>query len=315
MRCTRAASRIAIETNGTLPVPRAIDWICVSPKAGTDLKQRSGDELKLVYPQAGPRPGDGGGATRSRHRLPAADGRPRRQGQHRPRPSPTARPTPTGACRCRPTSCSASLRRPDQAPLELHRSQNPLCRPPMRIYKEFQFEAAHFLPSAPAGSAERARARPLVPRPRRRSTASRAPTPATCSTSTSWPAPWPTRSDALDHRLLNEVDGLEAPTLERIAMWLWNRLQNRVPGLAEIEIARDSCREGCHLFGAARRRASPRSKAMGKQATPTVTILGQRDASCRRAPRRRCSSACPIRTPTRTTSRASRRPSSPRCAR
>ena len=44
---------IAIETNGTLPVPRAIDWICVSPKAGTDLKQRSGDELKLVYPQAG----------------------------------------------------------------------------------------------------------------------------------------------------------------------------------------------------------------------------------------------------------------------
>jgi 7-carboxy-7-deazaguanine synthase (Cx14CxxC type) len=42
---------IAIETNGTLPVPRAIDWICVSPKAGTPLVQRSGDELKLVYPQ------------------------------------------------------------------------------------------------------------------------------------------------------------------------------------------------------------------------------------------------------------------------
>ncbi len=43
--------RIAIETNGTLPVPRAIDWICVSPKAGAELKQTSGDELKLVYPQ------------------------------------------------------------------------------------------------------------------------------------------------------------------------------------------------------------------------------------------------------------------------
>ena len=42
---------IAIETNGTLPVPRSIDWICVSPKAGADLVQRSGDELKLVYPQ------------------------------------------------------------------------------------------------------------------------------------------------------------------------------------------------------------------------------------------------------------------------
>jgi 7-carboxy-7-deazaguanine synthase len=43
---------IAIETNGTLSVPREIDWICVSPKAATELKQRSGDELKVVYPQA-----------------------------------------------------------------------------------------------------------------------------------------------------------------------------------------------------------------------------------------------------------------------
>ena len=49
---------IAIETNGTLPVPHAIDWICVSPKAGTELKQRSGDELKLVYPQEGLDPAD-----------------------------------------------------------------------------------------------------------------------------------------------------------------------------------------------------------------------------------------------------------------
>jgi organic radical activating enzyme len=43
---------IAIETNGSLPVPREIDWICVSPKPGVTLQQRSGDELKLVYPQA-----------------------------------------------------------------------------------------------------------------------------------------------------------------------------------------------------------------------------------------------------------------------
>jgi len=44
---------IAIETNGTLAVPRGIDWICVSPKAGSDLVQTSGDELKLVWPQPG----------------------------------------------------------------------------------------------------------------------------------------------------------------------------------------------------------------------------------------------------------------------
>ena len=47
-----ASFEVAIETNGTLPVPRAIDWICVSPKGEAPLMQRSGDELKLVYPQA-----------------------------------------------------------------------------------------------------------------------------------------------------------------------------------------------------------------------------------------------------------------------
>jgi 7-carboxy-7-deazaguanine synthase (Cx14CxxC type) len=42
---------IAVETNGTLPAASGIDWICVSPKAGTEVVQRSGDELKLVWPQ------------------------------------------------------------------------------------------------------------------------------------------------------------------------------------------------------------------------------------------------------------------------
>lgn len=45
--------RIAIETNGTLRVHPGIDWICVSPKAGGTVVQRSGDELKLVWPQPG----------------------------------------------------------------------------------------------------------------------------------------------------------------------------------------------------------------------------------------------------------------------
>jgi len=44
---------IAMESNGTLPAAAGIDWICVSPKAGTEVVQRSGDELKLVWPQAG----------------------------------------------------------------------------------------------------------------------------------------------------------------------------------------------------------------------------------------------------------------------
>jgi 7-carboxy-7-deazaguanine synthase (Cx14CxxC type) len=44
---------IAVETNGTIAAPPGIDWVCVSPKAGASLVQRSGAELKLVFPQDG----------------------------------------------------------------------------------------------------------------------------------------------------------------------------------------------------------------------------------------------------------------------
>jgi 7-carboxy-7-deazaguanine synthase len=47
---------IAIETNGTIAVPEGLDWICVSPKAGTNVRQTAGHELKLVYPQPGAMP-------------------------------------------------------------------------------------------------------------------------------------------------------------------------------------------------------------------------------------------------------------------
>lgn len=52
----RLGIEIAVETNGTLPPPPGIDWICVSPKAGAELLLRSGNELKLVYPQPGAEP-------------------------------------------------------------------------------------------------------------------------------------------------------------------------------------------------------------------------------------------------------------------
>ena len=45
--------RVAVESNGTLPAVAGIDWLCVSPKAGTEVVQRAGDELKLVWPQEG----------------------------------------------------------------------------------------------------------------------------------------------------------------------------------------------------------------------------------------------------------------------
>lgn len=50
--------RVAVETNGTLPADPGLDWICVSPKAGTSVVQRHGNELKLVWPQEGIDPAD-----------------------------------------------------------------------------------------------------------------------------------------------------------------------------------------------------------------------------------------------------------------
>lgn len=47
---------IGVETNGTIAAPAGLDWLCVSPKAGSEIVQRSGDELKLVWPQPGSDP-------------------------------------------------------------------------------------------------------------------------------------------------------------------------------------------------------------------------------------------------------------------
>lgn len=49
----RRGFRVAVETNGTIPAVEGLDWVCVSPKAGTEVVQRKGNELKLVWPQEG----------------------------------------------------------------------------------------------------------------------------------------------------------------------------------------------------------------------------------------------------------------------
>jgi 7-carboxy-7-deazaguanine synthase (Cx14CxxC type) len=68
---------LALETNGTLPAPDGIDWICVSPKAGAAVVQTRGQELKLVYPQAGVDPARFEGWDFERFALQPMDG-PRR---------------------------------------------------------------------------------------------------------------------------------------------------------------------------------------------------------------------------------------------
>lgn len=50
--CHARGFELAIETNGTLPVPAGVDWVCVSPKPRSELVVRQGNELKLVFPQA-----------------------------------------------------------------------------------------------------------------------------------------------------------------------------------------------------------------------------------------------------------------------
>lgn len=118
----------------------------------------------------------------------------------------------------------------------------------MRVYKEFFFEAAHFLPSAPPGHPNARvhghsfRVRVAVDGEPEKKTG------ILVHFDDLEDAVADAR-DALDHRMLNEVEGLKSPTLERIAMWLWDRLHNRLPGLAEIEVARDSCHEGCVYRG------------------------------------------------------------------
>jgi 6-pyruvoyltetrahydropterin/6-carboxytetrahydropterin synthase len=118
----------------------------------------------------------------------------------------------------------------------------------MRVYKEFLFEAAHFLPSAPPGHPN-ARVHGHSFRARVSVDGDPDATTGLLLHFDDIDAAIAEAKDALDHRFLNEVEGLESPTLERIAMWLWDRLHKRLPGLAEIRIARDSCREGCIYTG------------------------------------------------------------------
>ncbi len=49
----------------------------------------------------------------------------------------------------------------------------------------------------------------------------------------------------LDHNYLNEIEGLEVPTLENISRWIWRRLHNALPGLDKVLVRRGTCGEGC----------------------------------------------------------------------
>ena len=119
----------------------------------------------------------------------------------------------------------------------------------MRIYKEFTFEAAHFLPSAAEGSANRRihghsfRARVTV------EGQPNAETGIILNLGTI-ESELKRVQARLDHHFLNEdVKGLEVPTLERIASWIWSEVEDALPGLYEVAVMRESCNEGCIYRG------------------------------------------------------------------
>jgi len=118
----------------------------------------------------------------------------------------------------------------------------------MRIYKEFTFEAAHSLPSAPEGHPNA--------RIHGHSFRVRVVIEGEPDAETGLLIHFDDLKDAvdglrttLDHNFLNDIEGLDNPTLELISKWLWDRLHNRVQGLAEIAISRDTCGEGCVYTG------------------------------------------------------------------
>ncbi len=117
----------------------------------------------------------------------------------------------------------------------------------MEIYKDFTFEAAHRLPAVPEGHKCRRlhghsfRVRVVVAGPQ--------------GEASGWVQDFAALKEAfqplhehLDHHYLNEIPGLENPTSENLAVWIWERLEPRLPMLSRVEV-RETCTSGCIYRG------------------------------------------------------------------
>ena len=117
----------------------------------------------------------------------------------------------------------------------------------MRIYKEFSFEAAHRLPNVPEGH--------KCARLHGHSFRVRVSVDGPLGRDSGWvmdfadlKATFQPIYDQLDHRYLNDIPGLENPTSEVLARWIWRALQPALRGLAELEV-RETCTSGCVYRG------------------------------------------------------------------
>jgi 6-pyruvoyltetrahydropterin/6-carboxytetrahydropterin synthase len=117
----------------------------------------------------------------------------------------------------------------------------------LELRKNFQFEAAHLLPHLPANH----KCRRLHGHSFQAEIAIAGP----CDPKLGWVMDYAEMSDAfkplweqLDHRYLNEVPGLENPTSEQIAVWIWQRLKPKLPLLTEVVVA-ETCTARCVYRG------------------------------------------------------------------
>jgi len=117
----------------------------------------------------------------------------------------------------------------------------------MRLFKDFSFEAAHRLPNVPAGH--------KCARLHGHSFQVRVTVEGPVGAESGWvldfadlKAAFGPVYDRLDHRYLNEIPGLENPTSENLARWIWRELEATLTGVVEIEV-RETCSTGCIYRG------------------------------------------------------------------
>ena len=229
-RLHAAGFEVAIETNGTRSVRRqASTGSASAPRPAPSCRcSRAATNSSSCYPQAG---ADCLNCSRTwtsdRFLLQPMDG-PERDREHAPRPSSTAWNIRSGSSACRRTSTSGS-----------HDGDLP------RVHLRGRPPAA----SRARRPQVRPAARPLVPRGGTCQRVLSTSRPGGSWTSRDIKAAFAPVTTQLDHHYLNEVEGLENPTSENLARWIWERLAGMLP-LSQI-VVRETCTSGCVYRGEA----------------------------------------------------------------